>query len=149
MKKDCWIALLVFAADRATKLLWSGIPPEGVVLIPGILGLYPARNTGMAFSLCSGHPWLLGMLSAAILTGAFLFLRKKPLRRLTSVGLMMMGGGAAGNMADRFLTGYVPDLFEFLFVRFAVFNVADACLVTGCGLVILSLLREGADAPKR
>ena len=41
------------------------------------------------------------------------------------------------------LTGYVPDMLEFLFVDFAVFNVADACLVIGCGLAVLDLFREG------
>ena len=60
---------------------------------------------------------------------------------LTVTGLMMMLGGAAGNLADRLLSGYVPDMIEFLFIRFAVFNVADACLVTGCGLVIWNLFR--------
>ena len=55
---------------------------------------------------------------------------------------MMMLGGALGNMLDRFLTGFVPDLIEFLFVRFAVFNLADACLVIGCGLVIIDLFRK-------
>ena len=54
---------------------------------------------------------------------------------------MMMLGGAAGNMVDRFLTGFVPDMIEFLFIRFAVFNVADACLVIGCALVIIDLIR--------
>ena len=143
-KNPCWIALLVFAADRAAKMLWNRIPPEGAVLIPGILGLYPARNTGMAFSLFSGKPWLLGLLSLALIAGAFLLLKDQPLSGLTRTGLMMMLGGGAGNLADRLLTGYVPDLFEFLFVRFAIFNVADVFLVAGCGLILADLLRRNS-----
>ena len=53
---------------------------------------------------------------------------------------MMMLGGAAGNMIDRFIRGYVPDMFEVLFMKFAIFNVADACLCVGCALVIIRLL---------
>ena len=140
-KSDFWIAGAVFLADRGTKLLWDRIPAGGRTLIPGVIGLYPARNTGMAFSLFSGQPWLPGLLSLGIIAAAFFFLRGKELSRLTRTGLMMMLGGAAGNLADRFFTGSVPDLFEFLFVRFAVFNVADACLVIGCGLVMLDLFR--------
>ena len=140
MKKHVWIALAVFLADRGTKLLWDRIPAEGIVLIPGVAGLYPARNTGMAFSLFSGNPWMLGVLSAFLVAGGFLFLRKKKWSRLALTGLMMMLGGAAGNMIDRFVHGYVPDMIEFLFVRFAIFNVADVFLCTGCGLVILRLL---------
>ena len=141
MKGYAWIALAVFLADRGTKLLWDRIPREGLVLIPGILGLTPARNTGMAFSLLSGHPWLLAGLSLVMIAGAFLFLRGKQLSPLTRTGLMLMLGGALGNLADRLVLGWVPDMIEFLFVRFAVFNVADACLTVGCGLVILDLFR--------
>ena len=135
------IAAAVFAADRVTKILAPRIPAEGQVLIPGVLGLRYAENRGIAFSLLSGHPVLLGILSLGILTGAFLALRKKKLDSVSQTGLMMMLGGAAGNLADRLLSGYVPDMIEFLFIRFAVFNVADACLVTGCGLVIWNLFR--------
>ena len=142
MKRYGWIALAVFLADRAVKLLWNRIPAEGIPLIPGVVGLYPAKNTGMAFSLFSGHPWMLGLLSLALIAGAFLFFRGKKLSRWTLTGLMMMLGGAVGNLADRFLTGYVPDMIELLFVRFAVFNVADACLVAGCAVVMLDLLRK-------
>ncbi len=96
----------------------------------------------MAFSLMSGKPWLLGLISLAVIGGAVWFLRGKKLSLLCRIGLMMMLGGAVGNMVDRFFTGYVPDMLELLFVHFAVFNVADVCLVTGCGLVILSLFRK-------
>ena len=141
-KAGIWlIPAFVLAADRVTKALAVNIPPEGETLFPGILGLRYTQNTGAAFSMLSGHPWLLGVLSLAVIVAAFLVLRKKRLSALTTVGLMMMLGGALGNMIDRFFTGYVPDMIEFLFIRFAVFNVADACLVTGCGLVIWNLFR--------
>ena len=142
MKKYGWIAAVVFLLDRGTKLLFSRIPAEGLVLIPGVLGLRPARNTGMAFSLFSGRPWLLGLLSLGIIMGGWIYFRGKPLRPLARIGLMMMLGGAAGNMADRFLTGYVPDMIELLFTRFAIFNLADAFLVAGCGLLMADLLRR-------
>ena len=141
-KRAFGIAAAVFLADRGTKLFWDRIPAEGMTLIPGVIGLYPARNTGMAFSLGSGIPWLAGVLSLVMIGAAFFLLRGRELPPPAETGLMMMLGGAAGNLADRFLLGYVPDMIELLFVRFAVFNVADACLVAGCGLGIVSLLRE-------
>ena len=146
--KKIWpwvIAAAVLAADRITKILAPGIPREGQVLIPGVLGLRYAENRGIAFSLLSGRPWLLGLLSLALIAGAFVFLRKKTLHPLSLAGLMMMLGGAAGNMFDRFVLGYVPDMVEVLFVDFAVFNVADACLCAGCALVIIRLLCEKGD----
>ena len=143
MKRKTWpwaVAAAVFAADRITKALAKGIPEGGQVLIPGVVGLRYAENRGMAFSLLSGMPWVLGLLSLGIIAAAFLALRKKRLHPLATAGLMLMLGGAAGNMLDRFALGFVPDMIEFLFVEFAVFNVADTFLCIGCGLLIIALL---------
>ena len=140
MRKEIWIAPAVFAVDRVCKVLAERIPEGGITLIPGILGLRYTRNTGMAFSLFSGHPWILGVISLVLITGAFLFLRNKEIPRLPFIGLMLMAGGAAGNMTDRFAAGYVPDMFELLFIHFAIFNPADAALTVGCGLLLIYLM---------
>ncbi len=141
MKKSFFlIALGVLILDRITKLLAPGIPAGGVALIPGVIGLRYAENTGMAFSLLSGRPWLLGVLSLLVIAGGFVYLRNKKIPRLAQVGVMLMLGGAAGNMLDRFITGYVPDMIEFLFMNFAIFNVADMGLTVGCALCVISLL---------
>ena len=143
-----WIAALVLIADRVTKAMSEGIPVDGVALIPGWIGLRQARNTGMAFSLFSGRPWLLGLMSLAIVAGAAVVLRRKRPRPLVQAGLMLMLGGALGNMIDRFWTGYVPDMIELLFVDFAIFNVADICLVAGCLMVMIGILREDGTGEK-
>ena len=136
------VAAAVFIADRVTKILAPGIPENGVVLIPGVIGLRYAENRGIAISLLSGAPWALGVVSLLIIAAAFFCLRGKKLQPLALTGLMMMLGGAAGNMVDRFVHGFVPDMIEVLFVNFAIFNVADTFLCIGCGLVIISLLRK-------
>ena len=141
--KRAWpwlIAAGVFILDRISKILAVNIPENGQILIPGVLGLRYAENRGIAFSLLSGRPWLLGLFSLLIIIAAVLYLRKKRLHPVTLAGLMMMLGGAAGNMLDRFVRGYVPDMIEFLFVKFAIFNIGDACLCAGCALVIARLL---------
>ena len=146
MGKKNWlwgIAAAVFIADRVTKILSARIPENGQTLIPGVLGLRYAENRGAAFSMLSGMPWMLGLASLVIILAVFFFVRGKKLRTMTVTGLMMMFGGAAGNMLDRFIHGFVPDMIEVLFVEFAVFNVADTFLCIGCGLVILQLLSAG------
>ena len=134
------IAAAVLAADRVTKVLARGIPEGGQVVIPGVVGLRYAENKGIAFSMLSGMPWVPGLLSLLVIVAAFIFLRKKELHPLSRAGLMMMLGGAVGNMIDRFAYGFVPDMIEVLFMKFAIFNVADACLCVGCALVIIRLL---------
>ena len=142
------LAAAVFIADRVTKILAPGIPGEGQTLIPGVLGLRYAENKGIAVSLLSGMPWALGLMSLAIIAAVCFFLRGKKLSLLALTGLMMMLGGAAGNMVDRFVRGFVPDMIEVLFIQFAIFNVADTFLCIGCGLVIIHLLFERTDKEK-
>ena len=147
MDRKIWpwaIAAAVFIADRVTKILAPRIPEDGQALIPGVLGLRYAENKGIAFSLLSGAPWALGVVSLLMIAAAFFCLRGKKLQPLALTGLMMMLGGAAGNMVDRFVHGFVPDMIEVLFVNFAIFNVADTFLCIGCGLVIISLLTSGS-----
>ena len=145
-KRIFWIiALLVLALDRISKELAAGLPGDGIVLIPGVLGLRYAQNTGAAFSLLAGQPRLLGILSLAVIAAGFLWLRKKPLAAFPLAALALMAGGAAGNMIDRLVRGYVPDMIEALFVNFPVFNVADSCLTVGCGMMMISLLFRKKD----
>ena len=61
------------------------------------------------------------------------------------VGNAMIAGGALGNMPDRLIRGFVPDMIETLFVNFPVFNIADSCLTVGCILVMVSLLCRPQD----
>ena len=95
------IAVAVIALDRVTKVLAPGLPADGVVLIPGVIGLRYAENQGIAFSLLSGHPRLLGILSLLLIAAGYVWLRKKDFGTFPMIGLALMAGGAAGNMADR------------------------------------------------
>ena len=139
LRKFGWIALLVIAADQVTKRLALSLQAP-VTLIPGILGLRLTRNTGVAFSLLSGVPWLVTVLSAAVLVLGGCLLRRYRLGALTRTGAMLIAGGARSNLISRVAEGSVIDMVEFLFVNFAVFNAADIALTMGCGLLILSLL---------
>lgn len=138
MKKWCWLAVVVVIADQAVKMLSSQLRTEAT-LIPGVLRFTYAENTGMAFSLFSGQAWLLGVISVAAIVIGWLVLRGFRLGTLSRMASMLMLGGAVGNLIDRFAHGYVVDMFEVLFVRFAVFNVADAALTVGAGLMAISL----------
>ena len=139
MRKWFWIAPVVVAADQLVK--WLSIRlTESVTLIPGVMAFTYVENTGMAFSMLSGHTWLLGMISVACILLGWWALRRYRLGVWSRIGAMLMLGGAVGNMIDRLFRGYVVDMFETLFVNFAVFNVADAALTVGVIMMIISLL---------
>ena len=142
------IAAIVLIADRVTKELAGGIPAEGITIIPGIVGLKYAENRGAAFSMLSGAPRILGLISLAVIIGGYVWLRKKKITAFPMTGLALMAGGAAGNMFDRLIRGFVPDMIETRFMNFPVFNVADSSLVIGCVLVMISLLFRADDWAK-
>ncbi len=139
MKKWAWVALVTLVADQAVKAWVAAVQPH-MTLIPGVLRITYAENTGMAFSLFSGRPWLLGLVSAVCILAGWRVLRRYRLGTASRIAAMLMLGGAVGNMMDRFLRGYVVDMFEVLFMRFAVFNVADAALCVGAALLAATLL---------
>ena len=139
MRKFYWIAAAVVIVDQLVKWLCTRLSGS-LMLIPHVLALTYAENTGMAFSLFSGRAWLLGIVSAVCILAGWLVLRRYKLGMLSRVAAMLMLGGATGNMIDRFFRGYVVDMFEALFVKFAIFNVADAALTVGTVLMAISLL---------
>ena len=139
MGKYYWIAVLTVIVDQATKWLCTRLTGS-MTLIPGVLALTYAENTGMAFSLFSGRAWALGIVSGLCILAGWLVLRRYQLGTISRIAAMLMLGGAVGNMLDRFLRGYVVDMFEALFVDFAIFNVADAALTVGTILLAYTLL---------
>ncbi|MCL2408668.1 MAG: signal peptidase II [Oscillospiraceae bacterium] len=111
-----------------TLTLYGGDP---IVLIPGILRLVYAENPGAAFGLFSNMRWpLAGAMFVAIV--ALVFILKRYDRGFWgSLGLAAALGGGVGNLIDRVWSGYVVDMFEFTFVNFAIFNVADIFITLG------------------
>ena len=103
-----------------------------MVLIPDVLGITYVQNTGAAFSSFPNATMVLAgislLVSLLLILAILLRWVRHPFGRFT---LMLLLAGAVGNLIDRALLGYVTDMFETLFMRFAVFNVADICVVVG------------------
>ena len=68
---------------------------------------------------------------------------------MAAAGVSLMAGGALGNLIDRAALGYVRDLFELLFVKFYIFNIADVGVVAGAVLCGVSLLWRPQDWSRR
>ena len=138
------------AADQAVKLyvvshlaLYESAP-----LLPGVVELLYIQNTGGGFSILAGHTWLLTILTAALMAGVAALMVKRvfphPLAMWSMAAIL---GGGLGNLIDRVRLGYVVDMFNFQFMDYPVFNVADICVVSGCvlGLVYFQWFYEKYD----
>lgn len=128
------LTIALIAADQLVKyLVLTHIPLHGSVpFIPYIMDLTYVQNTGAAFSLFSEHTWVLTLCSLVLSIVLAIAVWKKffshPLGRIP---LTMLLAGAIGNLIDRATRGFVVDMFRTLFIHFAVFNVADICVVVG------------------
>lgn len=125
---------LCIAADQAVKLyvvshlaLYETAP-----LLPGVVELFYIQNTGGGFSILTNHTQLLTILTAAVMAViAFLLVKKVFPHPLAMWTLTLILGGGLGNLADRVRLGYVVDMFNFQFMNYPVFNVADILVVCG------------------
>ena len=128
------IFLVILAGDQALKWWTVGHLAlyESAPLLPGIVELMYIQNTGGGFSILTGHTWLLTVVTAVVMAVIALLLAKKvydhPLAMWT---LTMVLAGGIGNLIDRVRLGYVVDMFNFQFMRYPVFNVADILVVCG------------------
>ncbi|HJA64118.1 MAG TPA: signal peptidase II [Candidatus Intestinimonas stercoravium] len=128
------LTLVLVAADQLVKYLVRTNIPLGTSLpfLPGIMELTYWQNTGAAFSLFSEHTWVLTLISAVVSLVILGVLVKRVVAHPFGVAaLSVVLAGAVGNLIDRVAFGYVTDMFNFQFMRFAVFNVADVCVVCG------------------
>ena len=115
-------------------------------VIPGFFYITYVKNDGAAWNILSGRQSFLSLLAAAVIVGAlyYLFKNKAKLRKLEQVAISLIISGAAGNLIDRLVFGYVRDFLHFYIFGydFPVFNVADSALCIGVGLFIIATILE-------
>jgi signal peptidase II len=144
------LALGVFALDRWTK--WIVETQLGSydtkTVIPGFFNIVRSQNPGVAFGIFadtfsrSRTPLLVGFSIVAVALLAGMLWRIDRLDTPSATGLALIFGGAMGNVFDRVRTGSVTDFLDFYAGtwHWYTFNLADASICTGAGLLILSML---------
>ena len=150
-----WVSLLVIVIDQLSKL-WierSMVLGESIAILP-VLDIVRAHNSGAAFSFLADaggwQRWAFSLLAVAVSIALVFWLRKLALatHALLASGLVLILGGAIGNVIDRIEHGYVVDFVHAHWgpAYFAAFNVADAAISVGAALVIFDAILEGRRA---
>jgi signal peptidase II len=119
-----------------------------VELIPGVLQLRFTTNPGGAFGLFGEASWLFVLISMAVVVVTVVASRNLP-GLLTAVGLGLLLGGALGNLTDRLVrgSGFDGRVVDFIdFHVWPVFNLADAALVVGAAVLLISGIRRDRAA---
>lgn len=144
------IAAAVLILDQITKALASHyLSLYWPLDIVPFFNLTLSHNPGAAFSFLShssGWQRWLFMGIAIVMSGIILiWLRCIPAEdKLYKLALVLILGGALGNLVDRITLGYVIDFFDFYYKtwHFPVFNVADSAISCGAGLILVDMLRS-------
>lgn len=162
MRAALLLAAAVWVADQLTKawvILALPLGHRGEA-VGGVFRLVHVRNRGIAFSLFhdSGPLVAIGLqvLVAGVVVVLLVHLARGSHDRWVGGGLALVLGGAAGNLTDRLLRGEVVDFLYFFIttasgeLAWPAFNVADAAISTGAGMVVVGELlrsRRGKNAP--
>ncbi len=153
------LAAVVVVADQATKT-WALHHAAGLHHVVGTLYLRLDYNAGAAFSLGTGIGPVLEVVAAVLV--AVLVLASRRVSRdaplAGAVGLALLLGGAVGNLADRLLRhipgnpGAVVDFVDIARIGhhdwWPIFNLADAAITVGAGLLVIAFVRS-RPAPVR
>ncbi len=115
----------------------AGVPQP---VIHGVWDWELAMNDGAAFSSFRGSQIVLSLIAlVALVVLGVACARTRPEQHVKRVALALVAGGALGNLIDRVRDGAVTD-----FVRWKagghlwpIFNVADALLAIGVGLLLI------------
>ena len=143
-----WIIVIAaaVAVDQVSKILVIKYLKDivSVELIPGIFRFTYVENRGAAFGMLSDNRWVFMIISTLAIGALIVYLWKfRPDSRLACLALSMIAGGGIGNMIDRVALGYVVDFIDFCAfpnLWMWVFNIADAFVCVGAGLLILWLI---------
>ncbi|HLM55537.1 MAG TPA: signal peptidase II [Pyrinomonadaceae bacterium] len=148
----------VYLADQLTKAwavrrLRAG---DTVSLVGDTVRFSYAENPGIAFGQFQEGGefgrWMLSGLAALALVGILLyFFRTKRTEDRVLGALSLLLAGVAGNLTDRVRLGHVIDFID-VFIgsyQWPTFNVADAAICTGAGLLALDLFLEGRREGRR
>jgi signal peptidase II len=119
---------------------------EMVTVVKGFFNLRYSENTGVAFGMFQTLPGgriLLTLVAVVAFVLVLHYLRKTEANHTRMhAALGLVGGGAIGNLIDRILYGRVTDFIVWHYKghEWPAFNIADAALVVGVGLMGLDML---------
>ena len=136
--------------DQFTKALVLAYIPvhNGIPVIPGFFNLAHVRNPGGAFSFLAGSDSALRhyifLFAGTVALGLILYFysRTPASYRLLKFGLVLIFGGATGNMIDRLRFTEVVDFLDFYVgkVHWPTFNIADSGVTVGVAIFLLHII---------
>lgn len=142
---DLLYLIILIALDQYTKYLavirLKDKPAFSI--IDGVLEFNYLENRGAAFGMLQNQKIFFVFVAIVFLSVIVYVLFKTPdTRKYTRLHmfLVMIAGGAIGNMIDRLRLDYVVDFIYFVLINFPIFNVADIYVTVATAILIIQVL---------
>lgn len=153
-----WLAVAIIVLDQLTKWYFSSTMQlgESINLLP-VFSWTLAHNYGAAFSFLHDaggwQRWFFAGIAVVVSGGILYWLKTLPANaRFLACALVMVLGGALGNLYDRMVLGYVVDFIHVHYGtwHFPAFNIADCGITVGAVMLVIDSLffepkREAAN----
>ena len=144
-----WLSAIVLVADLLTKYYASALLEYAIpVEVMPCFNLTLLHNTGAAFSFLANESgwqrWFFAALASVVSVALIRWLATLRDDPWLGVAIALILGGALGNLYDRVTLGYVVDFLHFYWNdnHFPAFNLADAAISVGAGLMILDVFKS-------
>lgn len=135
------IILISFIAGVLS--FFSAVLAEGLTsdipLLGDVVRLSLMHNRNIAFGIGLPYP-LKGILIAGAFIAILILAFRSRQEKIPSVAFGLIIGGAIANLIDRIPDGAVTDYIAV--GSFPIFNIADACITIGAGILIVESLRK-------
>jgi signal peptidase II len=140
-----WLAALVFLLDQVSKGVISShmILGESINVLP-MFNVTLAHNYGAAFSFLHDaggwQRWFFAGIALVVSVGIVWWLQSlKANAGFLAAALVLVLGGAIGNLHDRIFLGYVVDFIHVHYGawNFPAFNIADSGITVGTIMLLI------------
>lgn len=142
------LAALVIILDQLSKwAVLAALNYGDTVTVTPFFNWVFVFNRGAAFSFLANEPgwqrWFFTVLALGVSGWIALMLRRHPGKRLLSLSLALIMGGALGNVVDRVRFGAVVDFIQLHAAGwyYPAFNVADSAITLGAILLAWDQIR--------
>ncbi|MEE2745788.1 MAG: signal peptidase II [Pseudomonadota bacterium] len=137
-------AFLVLLMDQISKwwILLKIMQPPQVIPVTSFFNIVITWNQGISFGMFSDQgdagTWIFSSLALIIIAGLVIWMRKQE-RKLISISLGLIIGGALGNVLDRINHNGVLDFLDFYVgtIHWPAFNVADTFISLGAIIIVV------------
>jgi signal peptidase II len=153
MKRFALIVALLIVVDQLSKwwlLFEIGMIENKVIEITSFFKLVMVWNRGVSFGMLNQGDFAYqayALMALALVISAILAqMARTSASRFEQLCYALIVGGALGNVIDRARFGAVADFFYFHIgeLGWPAFNVADAAICVGVGLLLISMLKKPA-----